>query len=69
MKGDGCKKVMKRLLDDVVVVEVTKKGKPLGYISKKYGHRVHISGGLSRALRQIIDELGDGAPPLQTVKW
>ena len=69
MKWDGCREVVKRLLPDIEVVEVSAKGKPLGYVSRKYKRRVALSDGLRGALRGLLLELGDSAPPVRVCKW
>jgi hypothetical protein len=62
MKGDRCKRVIRRLLPDMGCVEVTARGKPLNYISKSTGRRMWLSNGLRKAMRELLVELGDAAP-------
>ena len=69
MKGDGCRRVIERLLPDIEVVEVSGKGKPLGYVSRKYKRRVGLSDGLRKALRGMLADMGDSAPPVRVYKW
>lgn len=68
MKGDGCRKVMRQLLPDAAVIETTRRGKPLGYISKTDGRRHSLSDGLKRALREMI-EAGETSVPVRVCPW
>ena len=69
MKGDGCRRVIEKLLPDIEIVEVSAKGKPLGYVSRKYKRRVALSDGLRKALKGILADMGDSAPPVRVCRW